>query len=162
MAVGRPTKYKAEYCEQVKKLALLGATDNQVADFLNVDVATINRWKLSHPTFCEALKVGKEELDNQVVKSLFNRAMGYSHAEEKVFCSNGEIMTHETTKHYPPDATSMIFWLKNRQKADWRDKQDIEHSGKDGNPIEIESVSDSELARQVAFFLTTGASDAAH
>jgi hypothetical protein len=23
----------------------------------------------------------------------------------------------------------MIFWLKNRKKVDWRDKQDIEHSG---------------------------------
>ena len=34
------------------------------------------------------------------------------------------------TEHYPPDTTACIFWLKNRQKAAWRDRQEVEHSGK--------------------------------
>jgi len=38
-------------------------------------------------------------------------------------------MVVPTTKHYPPDATSAIFWLKNRQRDKWRDKQDVVHSG---------------------------------
>jgi hypothetical protein len=29
-------------------------------------------------------------------------------------------------KHYPPDPTSMIFWLKNRQPQKWRDKHDLD------------------------------------
>ena len=33
--MARPSKYKPEYCEQGRKLALLGATDIQVADFLS-------------------------------------------------------------------------------------------------------------------------------
>jgi len=29
-------------------------------------------------------------------------------------------------KQYPPDPTSAIFWLKNRQPKIWRDKQEEE------------------------------------
>ncbi len=43
-----------------------------------------------------------------------------------------------TVKHYPPDTTACIFWLKNRQRDRWRDKQDHEHTGKDGGPIRMD------------------------
>ncbi len=136
MPAGRPTKYKPEYVEQAKKLALLGATDVQVANFFNVVESTIYEWKEAHPEFSEALREGKNELDATVVRSLFQRATGYSHPEDKIFNNNGEEMIVHTTKHYPPDATSMIFWLKNRQPAEWRDKQDHTHAGPDGGPIQ--------------------------
>ena len=35
----------------------------------------------------------------------------------------------EVDKHYAPDATAAIFWLKNRQPDKWRDKQEVEQSG---------------------------------
>lgn len=38
MTAGRPTLFKPEYIEQAKKLALLGATDKELADFFEVDV----------------------------------------------------------------------------------------------------------------------------
>ena len=124
MAGGRPTKYKSEYVEQASKLALLGATDKQIADFFGVNEVTINRWKERHPKFCKSLKEGKAELDNQVVRSLYFRAIGYKHKEDKIFNNNGVPLIVSTIKHYPPDSTSLIFWLKNRQPADWRDKQE--------------------------------------
>jgi hypothetical protein len=35
------------------------------------------------------------------------------------------------TKHYPPDTTAAIFWLKNRRPSEWRDKVDMNanHTG---------------------------------
>lgn len=39
------------------------------------------------------------------------------------------IVTKEVVKEVVPDTTAQIFWLKNRKPAQWRDKQDIEHSG---------------------------------
>jgi len=60
-----------------------------------------------------------------VVRSLFQRACGYSHPEDKIFQHEGNPVVVPTTKHYPPDATSAIFWLKNRDPANWRDK--VEH-----------------------------------
>lgn len=129
MTAGRPTKYKEEYNEQVFKLCLLGSTDKDLANFFSVDEATINRWKIEYPEFCESLKAGKEEADAKVANSLYNRALGYSHPEDKIFNNNGEELIVKTTKHYPPDATSAIFWLKNRQSAKWRDKTDVDHTG---------------------------------
>lgn len=123
---GRPTKYKPEYSEQAGKICLLGATDEFLADYFNVDVSTIGNWKNAHPEFLEAIKKGKQKADLQVAESLFHRAKGYEHPEVKVFNNQGEIVTHEVTKHYAPDPTAAIFWLKNRQPREWRDKQEVE------------------------------------
>lgn len=125
---GRPSRYKPDFAEQAAKLCKLGATDKDLSEFFGVTDRTINRWKEAHPEFCHALKLGKESADDLVQKSLYQRAIGYSHPETKVFNNQGEIVTHEVTKHYPPDTVSMIFWLKNRRPEMWRDKQEHEHT----------------------------------
>ena len=56
MSGGRPSKYKPEYVEQAQKLATLGATDREAAEFFDVNEATLHRWKHEHPEFCESLK----------------------------------------------------------------------------------------------------------
>lgn len=122
---GQPTKYKKEYDEQARKLCLLGATDASLADFFNVTETTINNWKNANESFFESIKQGKMIADATVAESLFKRANGYSHPEEKVFNGNDGITTYNTTKHYAPDPTAMIFWLKNRQPAMWREKQEV-------------------------------------
>lgn len=126
---GRPSKYKPEYAKQAGKLCALGATDRELAGFFEVDEKTINTWKEKHPEFLLSLKDAKEELDSRVERRLFERAMGYSHPEDKIFNNNGEELVVPTTKHYPPDTTAAIFWLKNRRKEQWRDKLEHEHSG---------------------------------
>ena len=133
---GRPTKYRAEYAEQAYKLALVGATDKQIADFFAVNEATLTRWKRSHEDFCTSLKKGKRESDEAVVKSLRQRALGYAHPEDKIFCNaDGDVTTVPTTKHYPPDVTACIFWLKNRQPNLWRDRHEL--TGAEGEPLDI-------------------------
>lgn len=135
MAGGRPSKYKDEFTEQAYKLCLLGATDKDMADFFNVDEATINRWKQSNEEFCKSLKEGKQQADSVIASKLFHRAFGYSHPEDKIFNANGQPLVVPTVKHYPPDTTAAIFWLKNRQPAMWRDKVETELSGNVGISI---------------------------
>ena len=129
MAGGRPSKYDTKMNEQVYKLCLLGATDKEIADFFGVCEATINNWKLESPQFLESLKAGKEKADCNVVESLYKRALGYSHPEEKIFQYEGSIIRAETIRHYPPDSTSIIFWLKNRRTEQWRDVKEHKHEG---------------------------------
>jgi hypothetical protein len=128
---GRPTAYKIEFVEQVYKLCLLGATDIEIADFFGVCEDTINNWKKNHKEFFVSLKKGKVLADADVASSLYNRAKGYEHSEEKIFNDNGSALRVETTKHYPPDTGACALWLKNRQPKKWRDKVEIEnnHSG---------------------------------
>ena len=139
MSVGRPTKYKPEYVEQVYTLALQGMTDIQIAKAFSVDPDTITEWKRKHEDFSLSLKQGKEEHDdNIVVRSLLERATGYSCSDTHISTIKDKIVVTPYTKRYPPDPTSMIFWLKNRQPAKWRDKVEQLHSGK----IEIEVTFD--------------------
>ena len=124
MPAGRPTDYRLQYAVQAEKLCLLGATDIQLADFFGVSEQTINAWKHAQPEFLEALKDGKEKSDNAVVRSLYRKAIGYEYESEKVFCTDGQIVRAPIREFVPPSDTAMIFWLKNRQKDKWRDKQD--------------------------------------
>jgi hypothetical protein len=127
-AGGRPSKYDPKYNKQVVKLCRLGATDKDLASFFEVTETTINNWKIDYPEFFESLKKGKEESDNNVADSLYKRAIGYQHTETKVFNNRGQIITKDVIARYPPDPTSMIFWLKNRRPDLWRDKQEIDNN----------------------------------
>ena len=129
MVAGRPSSYRKEFAKQAEKLCELGATDMELADFFEVNVSTIYRWKHTQPKFCEALKVGKDFLDDRVERSLYQRAVGYSFNSEKVFHHQGTITRADTVEHIAPDAGAAMSWLKNRRGEKWRDKQDVEHSG---------------------------------
>lgn len=117
--MARPSKYKAEYAEQVKKLCDLGATDVQLADFFGVALSTLNLWKLKHPKFSESLKIGKEIPDNKVEMALYQRAIGYSHPDTDIRVIDGEIVQTELVKHYPPDTRAALAWLYNRKGENW-------------------------------------------
>lgn len=140
---GRPSSFKPEYVEQARKLAELGATDREAADFFEVAESTLYLWKHTHPEFSEALKVGKDAADARVEQSLYRRALGYTHDAEKIAVNaQGEITKVPFTEHYPPDTTAAIFWLKNRKRDEWRDIKASEVSGPNGGPIQTEGAVD--------------------
>ncbi len=159
---GRPSSYQPEYAEQAGKLCLLGATDADLADFFEVSERTIYRWQIQFPEFCQALKVAKAEADDRVERSLYHKAVGYSHDAVKIFMPSGaEEPVHAPYREWvPPDTTAAIFWLKNRRKDQWRDRHDHEHTGKDGGPIETSDATETEIARRLAYLLMNGAQSA--
>lgn len=125
---GRPTAYLPAYAKQAYKLALVGMTDVQLADFFEVGVTTLNRWKLKHPEFRASLKRGKDEADAMVAQALYRRALGYSHKAVKILTvavggnMGSEVREVPYIERYPPDSTACIFWLKNRQREQWRER----------------------------------------
>lgn len=125
--MARPTKYKAEYAEQARKLCLLGATDAELAAFFEVSERTLNDWKKRHKEFLQSLKAGKRIADAEVADKLHQRATGYRWTEQQAIKVKKdqyqeEVEIVEVEKEVPPDPTSMIFWLKNRDPERWRDK----------------------------------------
>ena len=137
---GRKTLYRAEYAKQAEKLCRLGATDADLADFFGVTVRTILNWQACHEPFFRALKSGKSAADDRVERSLYLRAVGYTHDAVKIFMPAGakEPIHAPYREHLPPDTTACIFWLKNRRRGEWRDKIDHEHTGTNDGPIQIE------------------------
>lgn len=127
-ANGRPTVFKPEYVDLARKFCMLGATNAELARMFGVSGSTLDNWIKDKPTFSAAVKEGREEADAKVASSLFHRATGYSHEAVKIFVEKGRPIVVPYTEHYPPDATSMIFWLKNRRPDLWRDKIEHQHS----------------------------------
>jgi hypothetical protein len=128
--IGRPSKYDPEkhpkltyeFCSEN------GFTDEKLAKAFQVNVETITRWAREKPEFSRARKEGKDAFDTGMVeKSLLRRAQGFD-VEEKIYdvIDGKPIEMKRIKKVVPPDATSLIFWLKNRNAARWRDKKDFE------------------------------------
>lgn len=122
---GRKTKFKPEYVNIIKGMCKLGATVPEIAEALEVAVSTVNLWRVKHDELRDAMQLGRDASDQRVVDSLYHRALGYSHAEDDIRVIDHEIVITPTVKHYPPDATSMIFWLKNRRPDEWRQHPDF-------------------------------------
>lgn len=152
---GRPSSYRPEFCGQAYKLCLLGATDVEMADFFGINQDTLYEWKKVHSEFSEAITRGKITADAEVAEKLRDRALGYSHPDVYASSYEGRVTLTPIVKHYPPDTQAASLWLRNRQPAKWRDKQDVEHTGKDGAAL-IPEVSETELARRLALLLTRG------
>jgi len=124
---GQPTKLTPSVKEKISFLSRKGFTDAEMAMCVDVTEQTFNNWKKQQPAFFESLSDWKKKPNKEVERSLFERACGYEHPETKSQYVAGEGWQQITvTKHYPPDPTSMIFWLKNRQPAKWRDKTDLD------------------------------------
>ena len=87
-----------------------GGIDREFADFLNITEMTLNNWKKRYKEFGASIKLGKLDPDSKIVSALYRSALAGSN-------------------------TAQIFWLKNRRPVDWREKQDIEVTGKDGGAI---------------------------
>ena len=122
---GQPTKFSPTMQKIAAAAYKYGATDAQVAADLGVSERTLNRWRLKHPEYCRAVKDAKVIADEKVERSLYERACGSSIPEDKVFCSNGEVTIVPGRKHYPPETTACIFWLKNRRPDEWRDQRNL-------------------------------------
>ena len=92
---GRPTKYKPEYCELVKKLGKKGYTVAMMGSEVDVAKQTIYHWMKEHPKFLDAMreavsnaqayleKIGMDELvDGKLNTVLYNKIMSCRFRED--------------------------------------------------------------------------------
>jgi len=137
---GRPSAYRPEYATLAARACLVyGSTNDDLAKFFGVAIATIERWIEAHAEFRGALKGGKALSNLKVNESLYRRATGWEHPAEKIFmvdvtttrtAADGSVVTRTTKRpvrvpyieHYPGDTTAAIYWTKNREPALWRDR----------------------------------------
>ncbi len=138
---GPPTKYTPAIRETFVRLSKEGKTLVEIAEVVNVTTRTLSNWLNEHEDLFLAVREARQSADELVEFSLYRRAIGYTHPEEKAFQYEGSVITHETLKHYPPDTAAAQFWLANRQPERWKNKSALEHSGPNGKPIETRDVS---------------------
>lgn len=149
MAVLRPEEWlEPERLTLLTAWARDGLVDAQIAKNMGVGEATLYNYKNKYPEIREALRKGKEVVDIEVENALFKKAIGYNVPVQKAFkvkdiiYENGKkvretehIEYAEEEIHVPADTTAQIFWLKNRKKAQWRDKVEYEANTDELNKV---------------------------
>lgn len=106
MAGGRPSVYDPAFCELAETTLSKGYSLAVLAGEIGVSRQTVDTWQNTHPEFLDAIKRG--------------RAKGARVWEDRLA---------KLADANVGNVTAVIFGLKNRLADDWRDKQEIEHSG---------------------------------
>lgn len=112
---GRPTKYDARYCDEVVAAGDQGLSLTAFAGMIDVSRSTIGEWMSVHPEFSAACK---------------------RHGARRTLYLERSMLSAENG----PQVTARIFALKNAAPDEWREKQLLEHTGKDGGPITTKVV----------------------
>lgn len=138
---GRKSAFTEDKGKIALRLAKQGKTNAEICEIVGMTSKSLIRWRKSREDFARAFKQNKIDADKEVERSLYERACGYEHESEEIKIiedADGGVSVARAPiiKKYPPDPTSMIFWLKNRQPDKWRDKKDIGLEGE----VEIEVV----------------------
>ena len=98
---------------RIQGWAMDGLSDAQISENMDISYSTFKEWKKKYSALSAALKITKDIADRQIENALFKAAK-------------------------EGNTTAQIFWLKNRKVKEWRDKQELEHSG--GIDIKIVKV----------------------
>lgn len=107
-SVGRPSEYREEYCDTVLECGKQGYSLLEMAFTVCRSYNTFLAWQDQYPEFMTSVKQAQR----------LSQAWWERKGREATF---GEIEGF--------NATSYIFQMKNRFRADWRDRHEVEHSG---------------------------------
>lgn len=122
MPAGRPTDYRPAMGEEILAMMAQGFSLQAAAAELGIHRQRVYEWMERHPEFADIVKVAQGKRVLKLERDLLNASDG-------------------------PTVTSRIFALKNASPEEWREKVVQEHVGKDGGPIQTDSVSDRERAK---------------
>lgn len=149
---------KGKYQEWLTKEGLLrlqgwardGLTDVQIATNMGINVATLYRWENEFCDIRNALKEGKDVVDRQVENALLKSALGYMYDEVTEERRDDElVVTKVVHKEVQPNTTAQIFWLKNRKRAEWRDRVENAITGADGGAVKVETLTESDVDKRI-------------
>lgn len=110
--VGRPSKYKPEYCDAVIEHMATGASLTSFAAEVSVARSVVQAWSHQYPEFGEAVAIAK------------CKCIAWWEKAGRHLATTGE-----------GNATAVVFGLKNMGLEDWKDRREHQHSGPDGGPI---------------------------
>ena len=148
MAGGRPTVYKPENAEIARQACMLGASNETLAERLEVSRRTIDNWIASIADFGDAVRHGRLVADESVVAALYARATGMEHKSIKIVEGEGTAVTTTHTVQALPDVRACIFWLRNRRPKQWRENRPLAHEQYGGRDLAQELEEAEERMRR--------------
>lgn len=120
--VGRPSKYKPEYCDMLIEHMHAGFSYEAFAGSIGVCWDTLYEWEKVHPEFSEAKRYG-------IAKGMMTwEQIGMDGCTGKIQGFN---------------ASTWIFNMKNRFRSHWKDRTETEHSGEIKSLTMVEAFKDA-------------------
>ena len=120
MPAGRPTDYTPDLGQRILDIMKEGLSLAAAAGECGIHRQRVYEWKDRHPEFAEMVNTGMVARQAVLERRLLSAEAG-------------------------PIVTSTIFALKNAAAADWRDKQEIEHSGGTNNTVSLAGLTVEQL-----------------
>ena len=121
MPAGRPSDYKEEFCQTVVECGKQGMSLVEIACELGVVRSTLQLWEANIPEFSVAMAKARE-----LSQAWWEKTGRVGMIEEPGGVKlNASIYSRSMAARFP---------------ADWRENSKLEHTGKDGGPIEHKTV----------------------
>lgn len=145
---GRPSSYDDSMPYKVFLAIPEGATWSAIARACERGVSTIRKWadprqETYHEDFGASIARAHDIVDDNVVTSTYQKATGYSIVQSIV---DKKGVVHDLTVHVPADPQAFKYWLNNRRRKEWNEKQELELSG----GVTIEQLTDTDLDAELA------------
>lgn len=143
----------------VAKIIALAESDEysqaELARIVGITPDTFSDWKTRYPEFLDAYEKACERLTEKRLvecrKSLTKLINGYNAEEtvtEYVNDDKGKPAVRfqrVVEKHIPPSLGAIIHYQSNKDPENWQNKQRLEHTGKDGEELQLRPLTDEEL-----------------
>jgi hypothetical protein len=115
---GRPTSYDPKYCEMLIEHMATGMSFEAFAGLIEVSNKTLYSWAEANPDFLHAKEIAFEK--------------------SRLFWEKASV-EHLINQYQGPtlNNTNWVFNMKNRFPKEWRDRQEIEHSGDAAKPLVV-------------------------
>jgi len=159
MAAKKKKAFKLTRVQWRKLIAMHGATGEEMAEGLKLDMGQTNSFLRHWSGIEDQLEFGRTPIDEDIMKALEERAIGSILPDTKTHFDGGQFgsstwKTMEVEKHFPPDTLAIKYWLGNRKKAQWTEKHQLEVGGKDEASSIHVSVRDESKLELVASILS--------
>lgn len=124
----------ADHLDKVTDLIIKGLSLEKIAGVLGISPRSMYSYMKAFEPLRSAVELGREYkklIDvEHVAGKLLRNASGYEYVETTVETNEIGSTTKVSTKYAKPNATSQIFYLKNKDPDVWADKKQIEVSQK--------------------------------
>lgn len=113
--------YRPEYARQVQRLAGAVFERAGIAEFFEVDGATLDGWRTDHADFACAMDRGAVLADVNVAAALYRTAIGHERTETRTVAGR----TTSYTVHVPPNVRACMYWLERRCPEQWSARSEV-------------------------------------
>lgn len=122
--------------QQVRMIAMKGATDDEIADVFGVSREAFQKWRRLYPSFEKALDEGRSVIDADVMFKLYQQTQGYHYTEQVAAGKDAEVV--EVERYSKPDTAAIKYWLQCRKPDQWSDRTVVSGGkGKDGKELPV-------------------------